>query len=76
MSGKRVSMRKIKECLRLKFTCGLSHERIALALSLSKNDAILVGEKLVVIAALQALIDRQEFLLGFRTAQNVQDPRR
>ncbi|MHB1301355.1 MAG: IS21 family transposase [Burkholderiales bacterium] len=37
MSGKRVSMRKIKECLRLKFTCNLSHERIALALGLSKG---------------------------------------
>jgi len=30
-------MRKIKECLRLKLDCGLSHERIALALGLSKG---------------------------------------
>ena len=37
MPGKRVSMRKIKECLRLKLTCNLSHERIALALGLSKG---------------------------------------
>jgi transposase len=30
-------MRKIKECFRLKFTCGLSHEQIARALGLSKG---------------------------------------
>jgi transposase len=30
-------MRKIKECLRLKLDCGLSHARIALALGLSKG---------------------------------------
>lgn len=33
----RVSMRKVKECLRLKFACGLSHEQIARALGLSKG---------------------------------------
>jgi transposase len=37
MPAKRVSMRKIKECFRLKFTCGLSHEQIARALGLSKG---------------------------------------
>lgn len=30
-------MRKIKECLRLKFDCALSHEQIARALGLSKG---------------------------------------
>lgn len=37
MPAKRVSMRKIKECLRLKWACGLSHEQIARALGLSKG---------------------------------------
>ena len=37
MPTPRVAMRKIKECLRLKLDCGLSHERIALALGLSKG---------------------------------------
>lgn len=37
MPVKRVSMRKIKECLRLKFDCALSHEQIARALGLSKG---------------------------------------
>lgn len=37
MPAKRVSMRKIKECLRLKFDCALSHEQIARALGLSKG---------------------------------------
>ena len=37
MPVKQVSMRKIKECLRLKWSCELSHEKIAKALSLSKG---------------------------------------
>ena len=37
MSTPRVAMRTIKECLRLKLDCGLSHERIARALGLSKG---------------------------------------
>ena len=37
MPTPRVAMRKIKECLRLKLDCGLSHERIARALGLSKG---------------------------------------
>ncbi|QAU23073.1 IS21 family transposase [Dyella sp. M7H15-1] len=37
MPTPRVAMRKIKECLRLKLECDLSHERIALALGLSKG---------------------------------------
>lgn len=37
MPTPRVAMRTIKECLRLKLTCGLSHERIAQALGLSKG---------------------------------------
>lgn len=37
MPTKRVTMRKIKECLRLKFVCGLSHAQIARALGLSKG---------------------------------------
>jgi len=37
MPTPRVAMRKIKECLRLKLDCDLSHERIALALGLSKG---------------------------------------
>ncbi len=37
MPAPRVAMRKIKECLRLKLECDLSHERIALALGLSKG---------------------------------------
>jgi transposase len=37
MPVKQVSMRKIKECLRLKWSCGLSHEQIAKALGLSKG---------------------------------------
>ena len=38
MSAQRVAMRNIKECLRLKFEGGLSHEKIARALQLSKGD--------------------------------------
>ncbi|MCQ4323198.1 IS21 family transposase [Stutzerimonas stutzeri] len=37
MSAQRVAMRNIKECLRLKFEGGLSHEKIARALQLSKG---------------------------------------
>ena len=37
MPTPRVAMRKIKECLRLKLDCDLSHECIALALGLSKG---------------------------------------
>jgi transposase len=37
MPAKRVSMRKIKDCLRLKFDCGLSHAQIGRALGLSKG---------------------------------------
>jgi predicted transcriptional regulator len=37
MSAPRVAMRKIKECLRLKLECGLSLERVARALGLSKG---------------------------------------
>ena len=37
MPTPRVAMRKIKECLRLKLDCDLSHERIALSLGLSKG---------------------------------------
>jgi transposase len=37
MPVKRVSMRQIQECLRLKFDCALSHEQIARALGLSKG---------------------------------------
>lgn len=37
MSAPRVAMRKIKECLRLKLECGLSLERVAKALGLSKG---------------------------------------
>lgn len=37
MAAQRVSMRNIKECLRLKFEGGLSHEKIARALQLSKG---------------------------------------
>lgn len=37
MPTPRVTMHKIKECLRLKLDCDLSHERIALALGLSKG---------------------------------------
>jgi hypothetical protein len=33
----RVTMHKIKECLRLKLDCGLPHERIARSLGLSKG---------------------------------------
>jgi len=35
MPTPRVTMHKIKECLRLKLDCDLSHERIARALGLS-----------------------------------------
>ena len=37
MSAPRVAMRKIKDCLRLKLECGLSLERVAKALGLSKG---------------------------------------
>ncbi|WP_341303200.1 IS21 family transposase [Pseudomonas sp. TMP25] len=37
MPAQRVAMRNIKECLRLKFELGLSHEKIARALQLSKG---------------------------------------
>ena len=37
MAAQRVAMRNIKECLRLKFKAGLSHEKIAQALQLSKG---------------------------------------
>jgi transposase len=37
MPVKQVAMRKIKECLRMKWSCGLSHEKIAKALGLSKG---------------------------------------
>jgi len=37
MAAPRVAMRNIKECLRLKFEAGLSHEKIARALQLSKG---------------------------------------
>ena len=37
MAAQRVAMRNIKECLRLKFEAGLSHEKIARALQLSKG---------------------------------------
>ena len=37
MPVKQVAMRKIKECLRLKWSCHLSHEQIAKALGLSKG---------------------------------------
>ena len=37
MPRERIPMRKIKEVLRLKFDCDLSHERIARALGLSKG---------------------------------------
>jgi len=37
MSAQRVAMRNIKECLRLRFEGGLSHEKIARALQLSKG---------------------------------------
>ena len=37
MPTPRVTMRNIKELLRLKFDCGLSHERIGRALGLSKG---------------------------------------
>jgi transposase len=37
MPVKQVSMRKIKECLRMKFSCEISHEKIAKALGLSKG---------------------------------------
>lgn len=37
MPVKQVSMRKIKECLRLKWSCGLSHAQTANALGLSKG---------------------------------------
>jgi transposase len=37
MPVKQVSMRKIKECLRMKWSCGISHEQIAKALGLSKG---------------------------------------
>ena len=37
MAAQRVAMRNIKECLRLKFEGGLSHEKIARALQLSKG---------------------------------------
>ena len=42
MPAKRVSMRKIKECLRLKFDCALSHEQIGRALGLSKGDSVAI----------------------------------
>jgi hypothetical protein len=31
MPVKQVTMRKIKECLRMKWSCGLSHDKIAKA---------------------------------------------
>lgn len=37
MPTERIAMHKIKELLRLKYECGLSHERIARALSISKG---------------------------------------
>jgi hypothetical protein len=37
MPVRQVSMRKIKECLRMKWSCGLSHGKIAKALGLSKG---------------------------------------
>ena len=37
MPVKQVSMRHIKECLRMKWSCGLSHAQIASALGLSKG---------------------------------------
>jgi hypothetical protein len=37
MAAQRVAMRNIKECLRLKFEGGLSHEKISRALQLSKG---------------------------------------
>lgn len=46
MSAQRVDMRNIKECLRLKFEGGLSHEKIAQALQLSNG----VGSKYVTTA--------------------------
>jgi transposase len=37
MSAERIAMHKIRELLRLKYDCALSHERIARALSISKG---------------------------------------
>ena len=37
MPAERIAMHKIKELLRLKYECALSHERIARALSISKG---------------------------------------
>ena len=37
MSAPRVAMRKIKDCLRLKLDCGLSHEQVTRALELSMD---------------------------------------
>ena len=37
MAAQRVAMRNIKECLRLKFEGGLSHEKIARVLPLTEN---------------------------------------
>lgn len=37
MPVRQVAMRKIKECLRMKWSCGISHEQIAKALGLSKG---------------------------------------
>jgi len=37
MPAERIAMHNIKELLRLKYDCALSHERIARALSISKG---------------------------------------
>jgi transposase len=51
MPVKQVTMRKIKECLRMKWSCGLSHEKIAKALGLSKG-VVTKYAKLAVAAGL------------------------
>lgn len=51
MPVKQVTMRKIKECLRMKWSCGLSHEKIAKALGLSKG-VVCKYAKLAVAAGL------------------------
>lgn len=51
MPEKQVTMRKIKECLRMKWSCGLSHDTIAKALGLSKG-VVTKYAQLAVVAGL------------------------
>ena len=60
MPAKRKPMRKIKDVLRLKFEAGLSHERIAIAVGVSKgavNKYLKRAAQAGIVWPLDALLD-------------------